>query len=272
MMLALPFSLLALFLLNPEEPPPSAAEIMSRVAQNQDREQLARNQFVYEQKLHRTLRTKEGKLLREENWTYAMTPNTKGTEKKMLSVKGRYWNNGQYLPFEGLPIPEVGHFDVSIHDGDKNMSRDGIDNDLFPLTTDEQKKYTFELIGEKVVRGRPAYQIRFWPINRRAYSWTGEALIDKEERQPITVYSKLSRRVPVAVRTLLGTDVPGLGFTVQYTRVDKDIWFPATYGTEFEIRALFLLDRIITESMENTNFHRTNVESKIEFKPIDPNP
>jgi hypothetical protein len=51
-------------------PVPTAAEIMHRVAQNQDREQKARNQFVYEQKLHRTMRSKAGKLLREEFWTY----------------------------------------------------------------------------------------------------------------------------------------------------------------------------------------------------------
>ena len=72
-------------------PPPTAAEIMGRVAQNQDREQKARNQFVYEQKMHRTMRRKDGKLLREEFWTFSVIPGPKGTEKKLLSVKGRYW-------------------------------------------------------------------------------------------------------------------------------------------------------------------------------------
>src|SRR5579872_1474924 len=79
-------------------PPPSAAEIMKRVAKNQDREQQARNQYVYEQKVHRAMRRKDGKLLREEYWTYSVIPGAKGTEKKLVSVKGRYWKKGKYLP------------------------------------------------------------------------------------------------------------------------------------------------------------------------------
>ncbi|MBV8706268.1 MAG: hypothetical protein JO028_03695 [Acidobacteriaceae bacterium] len=75
----------------------------------------------------------------------------------------------------------------------------------------------------------------------------------------------MSRRLSLAVRTMLGTDVPGLGFSVQYTRVDKDLWFPATYGTEFGLHALFLLNRTFTESVENKNFRRATAESRIEF-------
>jgi hypothetical protein len=73
----------------------------------------------------------------------------------------------------------------------------------------------------------------------------------------------------MAVRTVLGTDVPGLGFGIQYARVDKDLWFPSSYGTEFGVHALFLLNRTLTESTENTNFRRATVDSRIEF-PDDP--
>jgi hypothetical protein len=244
---------------------PTAAEIMHRVAENQDREQKARNQFVYEQKLHRTMRSKAGKLLREEFWTYEMVPGPKGTEKKLLSVKGRYLKKGKYLPFEGEPVPEVGGVNIDFDDDTDRATRDGIGKDLFPLTSDEQKKYSFETLGERVANGRPAYRIQFRPLDRHEYAWIGEALIDKEEFQPVTVYTRLSRKLPLAVRTMLGTDVPGLGFNIQYIRVDKDLWFPSSYGTEFAVHVLFFVNRTITESTENTNFRHATVDSRIDF-------
>ena len=245
--------------------PLTATEIMKRVAENQDREQNARTQFVYEENVHRTMRRKDGKLLREEYRTFAVTPGPKGTDKKLQSVKGRYWKKGRYVSFEGEPVPEPGLFNITFDDDGDSQTKDGVDKDLFPLTSDEQKKYAFELADERVVQGRPAYRIQFRPPNRKDYGWTGEALIDKEEFQPVSVYTRLSRRLPLAVRTALGTDVPGLGFTVSYTRLDKDLWFPSSYGTEFGVHALFLLNRTFTESLENKNFRRATVESRVAF-------
>lgn len=245
----------------------TAADIMQRVAANQDREQKARTQFVYDEIVHQVMRRKDGKLLREEYRTFTVTPGPKITERKLVSVKGRYWHKGKYVTFEGEPVPDPGMLHVVV-DGDEYAShetKDGVEKDLFPLTTDEQRKYAFELTGERVIRGRPAYQIRFTPADRHDYGWAGEALIDKEEFQPVSVYTQLSRRLPMAVRTVLGTDVPGLGFSVQYTRVDKDLWFPATYGTEFGVHALFFLNRTFTESVENKNFRRATVESHVDF-------
>jgi hypothetical protein len=245
-------------------PPPSAPEIMHRVAENQDREQAARNQFIYQQAIHRTARRKDGKLIKEEFWTYTVIPNAKGTEKKLISVKGRYLKSGKYLAFEGEPVPDAGLLNVVFDDNDKS-TRDGLDSDLFPLTSEKQKGYTFKCIGERIIKGRPAYQIQFQPVDPHDYGWTGEALIDHEESQPVHVYTQLSRKLPVAVRTMLGTNVHGLGFNIQYTRLDKDIWFPATYGTEFGIHALFFLNRTFTESTENTNFRRATVATHIEY-------
>ena len=244
---------------------PAPAGIMKRVAQNQDREQLARNQFVYEQKVHRTMRRKDGKLLREEYRTFTVTPNAKGTHKKLLSVKGRYWHKGSYLSFDGEPEPQPGMLTVVFDDDEDGGTRDGLDKEFFPLTTDEQAKYTFELAGERIVEGRPAYRIQFRPIDPSDYGWTGEALIDKQEFQPVSIYTRLSRRLPRAVRTMLGVDVPGLGFNIRYKRVDKDLWFPSSYGTEFAVHALYLFNRTFTESGENVNFRRTAVESRIDY-------
>lgn len=243
----------------------TAQEIMARVAANQDREQSVRSEFVYEQKIHRTMRSKEGKLLREEFWTYTVSPQSKGTTKKLVSVKGKYWKHGQYLPFEGLPLPSVGLMEITLDDGDEG-SRDGIDSEMFPLTSEQQKRYTFELIGEKTIKDRTAYEIEFRPTNPRDFGWKGEALIDKEEFQPVSVYTRLSRKLPGAVRTVLGTDVPGLGMNIQYTRVDRDIWFPATYGTEFGVRAVFLFNRKFAESTENSNFRRVDVKSTVAYE------
>jgi hypothetical protein len=245
-------------------PTPSAAEIMRRVAENQDREQAARNQFIYQQVIHRTSRHKDGRLIKEEFWTYTVAPNAKGTQKKLVAVKGRYLKKGKYLTFEGEPVPEAGLLNVVFDDDDKT-TRDGLDSDLFPLTTDKQKEYTFETAGERIVNDRPAYRIQFHPIDPHDFGWTGEALIDQEEFQPVHVYTQLSRKLPLAVRTMLGTDVHGLGLNVQYTRVDKDIWFPATYGTEFDVHAVFFLNRTFTESTENSNFRRATVDSHIEY-------
>jgi len=38
----------------------------------------------------------------------------------------------------------------------------------------------------------------------------GEAYIDAAEVQPVRVFTKLSRRIPLAVRSLLGTEVPAV--------------------------------------------------------------
>jgi hypothetical protein len=171
----------------------------------------------------------------------------------------------QYLPFKGLPIPAAGVLEITLDLTTDSDSRDAVDKDLFPLTTDEQRKYTFEILGERTVRGRQAYDIQFHPTNKRDFGWIGEAFIDKEEFQPISVHTQLSRKLPVAVRTALGTNVHGLGYNIEYTRVDKDIWFPASYGTEFDLHILFLYNRILTESVENLKFSRLNVESRIKF-------
>jgi len=242
----------------------SAAEIMRRVAENQNREQAARDQFIYQQVIHRTARHKNAKLIKEEFWTYLVTPTPKGTEKKLISVKGRYLKGGKYLPFDGEPVPDAGGLNVVFDDDDKS-TRDGLDSDLFPLTREKQKGYAFELVGERTIKGRPAYEIQFHPINRHAYDWTGETFVDQEEFQPVHVYTQLSRKLPVAVRTVLGTDVHGLGLNIQYTRIDKDIWFPSSYGSEFRVHALFFLNRTFTESAENSGFRRASVDSQIEY-------
>jgi hypothetical protein len=142
-------------------------------------------------------------------------------------------------------------------------SKDGLGADLFPLTAKEQKEYRYELAGEDTVQGRAVYRIRFTPADRNDISWAGEALIDKDEFQPVTVFTRLSRRIPLWVRTMLGTNLPGIGFNVQYRRFNDGVWFPVSFGTEFRLHVLFFINREISVSLENSGFHRARSESKI---------
>ncbi len=41
------------------------------------------------------------------------------------------------------------------------------------------------------------------------------------------------------------------------------IWFPISFGTEFKLHILFFLNREITLNVENRDFEKTHVTSKI---------
>jgi len=256
-----------------DQPAPSVEEIMARVAANQDREEQVRAEYVYQQRIHvASLRT-NGKLAREETADYLVTPTSDGTKKELKHINGRYWHKGKYLEFQGEPVPETGVLDSSLVEGfrddlSNDKSKDGIGRDLFPLTSREQKQYRFEMAGEETVQGRKAYRVRFRPRDKNELTWAGEALIDAAEFEPVRVYTKLSRRIPFFVRTLLGTDVPGIGFNVEYRRFDEGVWFPVSFGTEFRLHAVFFINRDITVSLENSAFERAKVQSKIlDFQP-----
>jgi hypothetical protein len=119
------------------------------------------------------------------------------------------------------------------------------------------------LLGEQDARGRKAWRIGFRPADKNDIDWAGEALIDQQEFQPMSVFTKLSRRIPAAVRTLLGTDLPGIGYTVTFQRLDENVWFPASYGCEFTLHVLFFLNREINVSMESSGFRRTKVDTVV---------
>jgi hypothetical protein len=260
-------------LANADQPSPSVDAIMARVAANQDRAEQARAEYVYQQRIHvATLRT-NGKLAREETADYLVAPTPDGTKKELKHIEGRYWRKGKYLAFQGEPVPGDGWVDSSIvqsfrDDLSNDKSKDGLSHDLFPLTSGEQKQYRFDLVGEDTVKGRRVYRVRFRPRDKGELAWAGEAMIDAEEFEPLRVYTNLSRRIPFLVRTLLGTDVPGVGFNVEYKRFDEGVWFPVSFGTEFRLRAVFFINRDITVALVNSAFQRAKVQSRIlDFQP-----
>jgi hypothetical protein len=253
-----------------ETPPetPTADAVMARVAAHQDHAQKLRCEYVYRQRVSIKLRKKNGKLMREETADYEVVPSPQGNQKALKRLEGRYWHKGKYVEFRGEPVPGKDSLDGDLisdfrRDLTNDKSKDGLARDLFPLTTEEQKKYQFTWLGEETHGGRKAYRIGFRPKDRREFTWTGEALVDAADYEPVQVFTRLSRRIPFAVRTFLGTDLPGIGFNVQYRRQDGGVWFPTSFGTEFRLHAVFFINREISISMENTDFRRTRVQSRI---------
>jgi hypothetical protein len=249
----------------------TADQIMNRVAANQDRAVRERQSYVYQQQIRVATRRTNGKLMREETAISEVTPTPDGNKKQPKSLVGRYWRKGSYVHFQGQDVPDresldgelVGDFRSDLTD---DKSKDGLGKDLFPLTTEEQKNYRFRLDGERDVQGRRAYLISFSPKDKKEFTWAGEAWIDKQEFEPIHFSTKLSRRIPFLVRTMLGTDLPGLGFNVEYQRFDNGVWFPVSFGTEFRLRAVFFVNRDITLALKNSQFARASVDSSIRFE------
>jgi hypothetical protein len=266
--------MIAALLLLVQTAEPSAADIMAKVAENQDRAQQARSEFVYQQNLLVRFRRGNSKLAREERREYAVTPTPSGLEKTLIRFSGKYERDGKLIEYDK---PHYKYKDTDI-DGDvisdladdmtnDNGSRDGMAADLFPLTGREQKKYTFRLKGTESYRGRGVYRVEFSPARDRedGSCWAGEVLVDKREYQPVAVSTRLAKGIPFWVKTVLGTNLKYLGFSLAYERFDDGIWFPVSYGGEFEIRAVFFYKRLISISMANTGFRRASVASRITY-------
>src|SRR3569833_1549736 len=145
----------------------------------------------------------------------------------------------------------------------QDKSKDGINARLFPLTSKNQANYIFRMIGRERLNSRDVFHIAFRPKDKNDFGWSGDAYIDTTARQPVLVTTAMARKIPFAVRTLLGTNVPGLGFTVTYAPQADGVWFPVTFSTEFKIHVLYFFHRQIFLNAENREFDKTHVTSRI---------
>ena len=259
-----------------------ADQIMLRVAANQDRAQQLRAQYRFHQNVLVRVQRSNGKLAREEIRDYRVTPTDKGLRRELLHVSGKVVDGRRVIPFDqtefrykntdidgevvsGL-IDDLGgtgkHRDSA---PSESKTRDGIDRDMFPLSSKAQAGYTFTLKGEEEYRGHHVYRIDFSPKKSGEAPWAGEALIDKEACQPVLITTHLATGLPVAVKILLGTDVKQLGFKVTYQKFDDDVWFPVSYGGELRFRVLFLYARRVSMGLVNSDFERADVRSTVEF-------
>ncbi len=258
---------------------PDIDEIMRRVALNQAKSQELRTSYIYNQK--QTLKMIRGgkKVAREEHREYTIMPQLRGIERELVRFDGKYEDKGKEFAFDK---PGYRHKGLDL-DGDLLDSlaedmmhdkdgKDGIGNDLFPLTYHRQLKYNFKLIKTEMYRGVLAHRVRFEPKQKPKVGdledgaiWKGEALIDAEEYQPITVSTEMVWKMPLAIKTLLGTNLHGVGFTVTYQKFADGLWFPVSYGGEFELRAVFFYHRTMTVNMTNSDFRRTDVTSNVAY-------
>jgi len=246
----------------------TAQEIMERVAANQDRSEQARKQYVYRQHIKVATRKTNGKLMREETTDYHVIPQADKTDRQLEKLTGKYWDKHNYIEFSGEPAPDADSLDAGLVKGMRDdliepKTKDGFGQNQFPFSTKKLPDYSFKLVARETFQGHDAYDISFSPANKAEYDWAGEAYIDAADFEPIYVYTKLSRKLPFAVRTLLGTDVPGIGYSLRYERQPGGVWFPKTYGTEFGLHVLFFLNREISISLDNRDFEQTHVETKI---------
>jgi hypothetical protein len=266
------------------EPLPTAEAIMARVAANQDQAEAARANYVYVQHAKMVSR-RGGTVMCEEFTDYRVTPSSDGSHEELLKLEGRQLSNHKYVPYTALS-PDQGKTKVendedslSISIGDENTdrdlvehlrwnlmhdkSKDGLNAHLFPLTSKAQAEYLFRMVGRERLNGRDVFHISFRPRDKDEFGWKGDAYIDTNAFQPVLVTTGMARKVPFAVRTFLGTNLPGLGFTITYAPQPDGVWFPVTFSTEFKIHVLFFFRREIILDAQNREFEKTHVTSRI---------
>ena len=259
---------------------PDIDDIMRRVALNQAKSQDLRTSYLYHQKQVLKAVRGNGKVAREEHREYAVAPKVRGNTSTLVSFDGKYELHGQFVPYS-KPGYQYKGTDIDgqiLDDFSKDMmrdskARDGIDHSLFPMTYHQQLKYDFRLVGAESYHGRPVYRVSFEPKKKPGFddlddngaAWKGEALIDAEEYQPINVHTDLAWKAPLWLKTVLGTNFRGVGFTVTYQKFADGIWFPVSYGGEFEIRAVFFYKRTFTVAMTNSDFRHTEVTSNVAY-------
>jgi hypothetical protein len=275
------------FMYAQQQPGLTAEEIMARVATNQDKTESERAHYVYLQ--HARIASRRGKTIKCEEITDSrVIPTSSGSQLQLLKLEGRLLEKGHYIAYNKLESPSDNDHTASKPDNEQNLrakidedpmdrdlvenmrsnlteakSKDGISSNLFPLTSKEQAGYTFLLLGRALMNGRDCFHIAFSPSDPDELTWKGDAYIDAAALQPVVIRTAMSRKIPLAVRMLLGTNVPGLGFTIVYAPQPDGLWFPVTFGTEFKLHVLFFLNRQITFSAENHEFEKTHVTSEI---------
>lgn len=270
------------------EAPLTAEAIMARVASNQDRAEAERGRYVYVQ--HARVISRKGKtVMCEEVTDSRITPSASGSHAELLKLEGRLLVKHAYVTYAALPAAkqdakgktevENDHDSVSLVIGDEDTdrdlvesmrasltddkSKDGINRRLFPLTSVGQGEYLFHLVGRERINGRDVFHIDFRPKDKSDFGWKGDAYIDTAAYEPVVVSTAMARKVPLAVRTLLGTSLPGLGFTVVYAPQPDGVWFPVSLGTEFKLHVLFFFSRQIIIDAQNRSFEKTHVRSEM---------
>ncbi len=257
----------------------TAQDIMAKVAINQERAESARAGFVYRQDVLVRLQRTDGKLAREEDREYTVTPAADGIQRALVHFSGKYGIKSKEFSFSepgehyrGTDIDADIVKSLADSFGNGEDSRDGVNQDLFPLAANKQKGYSFVLAGEEKYHNHDVYRITFEPRQKDKLAdehdahWAGEALIDKTDFAPVLITTHLARGIPIVVKTLLGTNLQQIGFKIVYERFDDGLWFPVNYSGELKMRILFMYARTVSLKLVNSEFKRADVKSTITFE------
>lgn len=261
----------------PDPPHPDVQQILSSILENQTKSLEARRSWLFRQQtLVRFLRG-NGELAREELRYYEVRPKPDGMEREMKSVEGKVSIGKQTYPYTD-PEYRSGNIDL---DGElvdsfaddflfEEKSRDGLPDDLFPLSAEMVSRHRFTLHGAEDYKGRQVYRITFAPAKKTKETpagwWKGEMLLDIAALQPVLVVTTQAKGLPVAVRTLLGSNLKQTGFRLEYSELEPGLWFPTRYGGEFSLRVLFGYSRRIALSLRNMEFRKASAESSIRYE------
>jgi hypothetical protein len=250
----------------------TAADIMRRVAENQNRAQEARAKYVYDMNVFVRLKRGNGKVAREESRDYVVAPSAKRSSRKLLKVEGRIFDGKTETLYNeaGFKTKDM-DIDGAITD---SFAREvmwrknnlGPMIDWFPMTENRQSYYGFKLEGEERYKDHDVYKIAFEGHGEEDDCWKGEALIEKNEFQPVLITSHWTCKIPKAVTIMLGITVKDIGAKVTYHRFDKDVWFPITCGGEMKLRLFFGYARTIAFSAKNAQFRKAEVDTSIDFE------
>jgi hypothetical protein len=247
---------------------PDAAEIMRRVADNVDRAQSARLAWVYDQDIFVRLKRANGKLAREESRQYTVAPTEKGAQRKLVKVEGKILEGNKEVTYTEAGYRQKdadidgGMVDTFAREVMWRRNTMGVMVYWSPLESKNLERYVFRLEGEERYRDYDVYRITF---RSKEDDWAGEALIERNEYQPVLVTTAWTGKVPTAVTIALGTNVKHIGAKITYKRFDKDVWFPLQTGGEMKLRVLFLYARTIAFSATNRDFRKADVQSSVEF-------
>ena len=254
---------------------PSIEDIVCRMAENQERAEKAREAYVYDMKLFVRLKRANGKLAREESRDYVVAPGATGASRKLTKVDGKILEGKTTIAYN-----EAGYKNKNLDiDGDltdsfakellwREDSTDGPTVGWFPLNRGHIKHYDFQLEGEEKYRDYDVYRVTFQSQkdgHDDGDCWSGEALIERTEFQPVLITTSWSCHIPGAVKVLLGTNIQQLGAKIVYQRFAPGVWFPVNCGGEMKLRVLFLYARTIAFSGRNEGFRKTDVTSSVQF-------
>ncbi len=250
----------------------TADEIMRRVAENQTKAQEARASYVYDMNVFVRLKRANGKLAREESRDYVVAPGATGAKRKLVNVAGKILDGKKETTYSeaGYKTKDM-DIDGSLTD---SFARDamwrkgemGPMMSWFPLTDARRKYYDFSLKGEEHFGGYDVYKIDFDGHGEDDDCWKGEALIEKNEFQPVLITSHWTCKIPTAVTIMLGINVHNIGAKITYQRFDKGVWFPVASGGEMKLRVFFGYARTIAFSAKNSGFRKADVQTAIEFE------